>query len=140
MEILQGQCKRHSQLVGDYNEINHLINPMIDLCRRPIGKYPSGMALAHCQVDHDDPKRFFVFADGEVVINPKIISKIGTTKHKEGCLSYPFRDMKFVNRSIVVTVWYRNSKWEEVTKELEGIKAYIFQHEIDHFNGKHIYS
>ncbi len=139
MKILPNQCKKHSQPITNIKQVKPLIDDMVELCQQPIGKYPSGMALAHCQVDHDNPLRFFVFKSGEVIINPKILDEDWLVKSKEGCLSYPFRDEKIVKRYNHICVKYLNSKGIEIVTNENGKRAFIFQHEIDHFNGKAIY-
>ena len=139
MKILPNQCKRNSLPVEDIEAIKPLIEEMLLLCKRPIGKKTGGLALAHCQIDHDKPLQFFVFANGDVVINPKIIERNGKFKHKEGCLSYPFREDVLVDRYNEIDVEYLDINGERREEFREGINACIFQHEIDHFNGKHIY-
>ena len=60
----------------------------------------------------------------------------------EGCMSFPNRTEKNVERffRIKVRYWYN---WHGIpmrrTEWVEGLKAHIFQHEIDHFNGKNIF-
>lgn len=140
MRVLPNQCKKHSQPVIDFKWCKQLAEEMAKLCKEPLGKYPSALALAHCQVDHDNPLRFFVLADGEVFINPKIL--IGTTQitRTEGCYSYPFRDVKKVKRYDRISVEFTNVKGRQIKTSVKGELAHIFQHEIDHMNGKHIYS
>lgn len=69
------------------------------------------------------------------VINPKIIKKEGGQVMEEGCLSIPGVTVK-VKRALKVTVeaWDENGK--PVTIKAENLLACIFQHEIDHLNGK----
>lgn len=113
---------------------------MAELCCRPHGRKTGAMALAHCQVDKTDPLRFFVMKDGSIFINPKIIERKGESWSMEGCMSFPYLDDKKVRRAEQIKVTYLDLKGEEVTGEFTGLIAYIFQHEIDHFNGVSIYS
>jgi len=113
---------------------------MTALCQQPLGRKPYAMALAHCQVDHDDPIRLFVLKDGTAISNPQILDSKGMYWHVEGCMSFPLKNDKKVRRAREVLVKYVSSEAKEVTKWLDGIDACIFQHEIDHMNGISIYS
>jgi len=65
---------------------------------------------------------------------------------EEGCMSFPQRKPKKVDRVFRVKVryWYPveflgfKFLWRK-TEEVEGLKAQIFQHEIQHFEGENIY-
>lgn len=69
------------------------------------------------------------------VINPKIISKEGETKHREGCLSIPdfYEDVVRFER---VAVEYQNRSGERLSIEAEGLLSIAIQHEIDHLHGR----
>lgn len=69
------------------------------------------------------------------VINPKIISKDGEIKHKEGCLSIP-DFYEEVTRFERIAVAFYDRYGNERTLEADGLLAIAFQHEIDHLNGK----
>lgn len=139
MKVILGQCKKQSERVINSLETSEISN-LIELCNSPLGDFPSAVALAHCQVEHEKPKRFFVFANGEVIINPKIIKRDNKFKHTEGCMSFPFRNTKKVPRFKNIVVTYNKKNGEEVTESKEGLVACIFQHEIDHMNGRSIFS
>lgn len=139
MKIIQGQCKKQSLNVTNINQIRDLIMPIAELCKMPLGVHDGALAIAHCQVDHDNPKRFFVFADGQAIINPKILEKNGAFTHKEGCMSFMFRGQKNVKRYSEITVRYLNLDGKEITEIAKNLRACIFQHEIDHMNGIGIY-
>lgn len=71
-------------------------------------------------------------------INPIIVSSgHKKLKMKEGCLSHPYTTEKPINirRSLEITVCYYNLKAEPVNETLTGMKARIFQHEVDHLDG-----
>ena len=76
-----------------------------------------------------------------IVINPTI-KEYGRQKEKmeEGCLSH-FSTMTKngkirMKRSIEIDVIYWNGKGEKIEETLNDMPARIFQHEIDHLNGK----
>lgn len=112
------------------------------------------MAIHHSQFS-SQPYNFFVInswvvgaKDREtvVVVNPKIISKDKTTKEtvREACMSFPFRNGVKVTRYSKIKVSYQfpvddGEKLEQKEEEVEGLMAYIFQHEMEHARGTHIY-
>ncbi|SFC96645.1 peptide deformylase [Bacillus sp. OV322] len=89
---------------------------------------------------------YFTDSDGklyeECLINPKIISTSASMIYlpqSEGCLSVD-RDVKgYVPRYERVKAKAFNIKGEEVTFRLKGFPAIVFQHELDHLNGKMFY-
>src|SRR3990172_6596394 len=97
---------------------------------------PEGVGLASTQVGLDDS--FFVAKNDKKfisVINPKILSNSKRTKkYFEGCLSVP-NMWGEVKRATNIKVSYTNGEGKTITSSLEGIPAWIFQHEIDHLNG-----
>jgi peptide deformylase len=121
---------------------------MKEICNRPRGLYLNAFALAHAQVEADDPLRFFVRKDGELIINPEIIKHSKTTvDSKEACMSYPDRKPAVVQRWNVCEVTFmRYAAGDDGVKRLtrygekfSGRQAFIIQHEIDHMDGKYIY-
>jgi len=71
----------------------------------------------------------------QTFINPEITGQsFIKTYYNEGCLSLPgiFED---VLRPEKITVRYFDLNFNRVEEELDGIKARIFQHEIDHLEG-----
>lgn len=74
-----------------------------------------------------------------LICNPTIIQKSGRQTYYEGCLSVDTQnDFIYgkVERSYQIVIQGINEKREEVTIEAEGILAVVFQHEIDHLEGK----
>lgn len=70
------------------------------------------------------------------IINPVIIKRsIRKNSAEEGCLSIP-GVFGIVPRPSTVTVRYLDRRGAVVTQELSGLFARVFQHEIDHLNGK----
>ena len=96
-----------------------------------------GVGLAAPQVGIS--KRFFLYDIGEqlnVVVNPEIFEKSKETEiGQEGCLSIPevYED---VPRSVKIKVKYQDQHGNFYVKEMTGYEARVFQHELDHLNGK----
>ena len=67
-------------------------------------------------------------------VNPEIIAREGEVYEEEGCLSVPGYYAK-VARSARVRVRYLDVAGEQVEREVDGLLAVAFQHEIDHLNG-----
>ncbi|NDD26695.1 MAG: peptide deformylase [Proteobacteria bacterium] len=69
------------------------------------------------------------------LVNPRIVERSGHINGLEGCLSIPnvYGD---VERAEKVTVKAVNEKGKSVTIEASGLLARVFQHEIDHLDGK----
>lgn len=144
-------------IIDDANEIARMIDE--NDIRYEDGRYYTGKALAlhHTQVTNT-PFNFFVVTSlvGEqilqelgsrFIVNPKIdmlmpdsIQKVG-----EGCVSFPFKKEKNVERAYVCGVTYQvpDIKGEgglrTVQKQVAGLVAQMFQHECDHAEGSNIY-
>lgn len=73
-------------------------------------------------------------SDLEVFINPEILSAEGDLVWEEGCLSLPDFTEE-VNRKEKVTVRYQDVNGTVLEKKMEGFRAVILQHELDHLNG-----
>ncbi len=71
-----------------------------------------------------------------IIINPCILwhSK-EEVEDWEGCLSFPDARGK-VSRYRKIKVTYTNENGQKVVRGLNGFSARVFQHEIDHLNGK----
>jgi peptide deformylase len=70
-----------------------------------------------------------------VFINPRIIEEQGETVEEEGCLSFPGVIGKVI-RSQRVTVTAYNLKGEKFKIEAEDLLSRVWQHEIDHIDGR----
>ena len=124
---------------------------MMTMCTIPRGNYQFFDALAHTQIDDKKPLRFFVFANGFMVINPLIINHTKVAVfNNEGCMSFADEPMKtMVPRYYKITIEYQtllqDAKTKKyklsdfVTEELKGQQSFIFQHECAHLNGSNIY-
>lgn len=98
---------------------------------------PEGVGLAANQVGLTE--RFFVAKNNQkfhFFINPQIL-KAGkrTQKYFEGCLSIP-NYWGEVKRATQIKVSYLDENNQTVTRTLTGVPAWIFQHELDHLEGK----
>ncbi len=140
MEILTYPNKFLSQPTQPVKNIDGELQNMIE--RMAVTMYQApGIGLAAIQVGVN--QTFLIYdvspRDSErslqVLINPRIISREGTTiSEEEGCLSVPdFRaDVKRA-ASILIEGFDRNEK--PLRMEAEGLLAVVLQHEIDHLNG-----
>ncbi len=116
-------------------EINLIIGEMKELMYEA-----DGIGLAATQVGIHF--RIFTFDTSEeknspqVAINPKIISKSQEKiEFEEGCLSIPGLRLP-IKRSKKIIVRWIDEKGNENQKELENLESVLFQHEIDHLDGK----
>lgn len=124
-------------LKGVDGEIEELVAAMFESMRNA-----SGIGLAAPQVGHS--VRLLVLdvscvsnyehEKPMVVINPHILSVRGSSVMDEGCLSVPGVQGDVVRPS-VITLKYRNERFEELAGEFSGLVARVLQHEIDHLDG-----
>lgn len=85
-------------------------------------------------------KRDGKYGNNLFILNPKIISKSKKIKKgREGCYSCKGEGLDYdgvVPRYEKVKVKYMTLEGEEKVEEFDGFTSVIFQHEIDHLNGK----
>lgn len=121
----------------------------------PGSKYNDCFAVAQPQVSNNLLRYFVINSKwkqlteaygGDILVNPELLTKDRMTKmkSKEGCLSWPFRPIKKVKRFDEIEVKYviinNKGRIENVPhKILKGLSAIVFQHELDHLNGKSIW-
>jgi len=74
-------------------------------------------------------------ADRRIYVNPEIIASDGVQDGEEGCLSFPGINCK-VKRKRVVTVRALDRDGNIFEETGEDLPARIFQHEIDHLDGR----
>ncbi len=81
--------------------------------------------------------RNFSFKINDVIINPAILKYSGKQKIiKSICLSSPKNSKPIkIMRYSKIKVSYYNEKAKLKTKTLRGLRAYTFQHEVDHLKG-----
>lgn len=145
MKILQhNEITKKSIPVTDIEkQVKLFIKDMAEVCKRRIDNR-TGAAIAHCQVEKDNPLTFYVMANGDAIVNPEIISVNEKTLiwHSEGCLSFSRSPNVKVKRYRIIKAKYtllQSDKIIEVEKNITDMFAFIMQHEIDHFNLKYIY-
>lgn len=117
------------------NELRKTIDDMIETMQEG-----EGIGLAAPQVALS--KSFFVIDNSlieeggvpEAIVNPEILSSDGEVVIEEGCLSIPgIREE--VKRPEFIRVKYQDVQGNSHEEELDGLKARVFQHEIDHLHG-----
>jgi peptide deformylase len=115
-------------------EIDETIKEM-----RRIMEEQAGIGLGANQIGI--PWRMFIAKDGNkfyVIFNPEIIKRSGKAeKIEEGCLSAPGQVFP-VPRSEKVTLAGFDRNNRKIKIKAWGILARVFQHEVDHLNGKMI--
>ncbi|HDZ54698.1 MAG TPA: peptide deformylase [Candidatus Nealsonbacteria bacterium] len=96
-----------------------------------------GVGLAATQVGQ--LKRIIIIQtekDPLELINPKIIKRSKKTEiTEEGCLSFPGLRLK-IKRAKEVEISARDKVGLEVQISAQGLQARVFQHEIDHLDGR----
>lgn len=108
-----------------------LIDDMVSTMREEHGAGLAGNQIGLLQ-------KILVYDDGTgpgVLINPKIISAEGEQIGPEGCLSVPGLQGE-VRRAQRIVVKGLDATGKTVKIKAEGFLARIFQHEIDHLEGR----
>ena len=129
----------------DFNKVIKDAHIMYNLCFTQRDKYGGAKAVAHPQIDKNDPLRFFVTKEKKIVINPVITRHTNhTVDSLEGCLSFPDYPMIVVQRWNKCEVEYftldkEGKKLIKVFEKLNGTEAKVFQHEIQHLDSIYIY-
>lgn len=113
------------------DELDYIKSLLPDMTK--LLEFEEGAALAANQVGVI--KRFFLMKDGTLILNPEIMEISQERDFEEGCLSIPGTYAK-IKRGMQIKVKYRDADFNEVEKELSGVEAVAFQHEIDHLDGK----
>ena len=143
-----------STLVTSWGEIKDAARELMQLVDSDTfpGNKTEAIAIHHAQVS-EKPFAFFAVNSNYVesfeltrrlIINPRIVSvdQRSVVYFKEACISFPYRAGKHVLRYGRITVDYQIpiiGELEKLVEECEGLKAIVFQHEIDHQQGKNIY-
>jgi len=148
-QILPRHPKKHSRSVlkEDLQRVMADAKELHRICFEKHGVYFGAVAMAHVQIEANDPLRFFVKKDGTIICNPIIVQKDELYTHKEGCMSYSFRGVKKVirYRRIKVSCFISHVDNESIDLldrrylDIEDLEAAIYQHEIGHFNLNTIY-
>jgi len=123
--------KTAEEVAGIDDEIENLIEEMYRVMEEG-----HGVGLAAPQVGVS--KRLLVYDVGEgkhALINPRILKRSGEEYAIAGWLSIPGLQGE-VPRAAKVTVAGINEEGKKVKIKAEGLLARMFQHEIDHLDGK----
>lgn len=129
--ILRRVCDPIETVNGD---IRKLAEQMLSLMHQA-----RGVGLASSQVGV--PVRLFVCnpsgneGDDRVYINPRLSVCAGAEEHEEGCLSIPNVTVT-MRRATRVVLEALDLNSDSVRREATNLEARIFQHEIDHLNGR----
>ena len=94
-----------------------------------------GVGLAAPQIGYD--KRIFVInfnGDLRTFINPIISDANNLTLNREGCLSLPGKEY-IRPRHSKITVIYQTPLGKTESRQMFGMAACVFQHELDHLDG-----
>lgn len=118
------------------------------------GKYPVASSISHCQMEENDPLRFFVLGNSwhvfegnpvklkkffgfpwpRTIINPEIIAHgKSEIKSREGCMGFPHEKTIRIKRWEVIVVKYWTF-FGPREKKFYLYRACVIQHEIDHMN------
>ncbi|HEX9819918.1 MAG TPA: peptide deformylase [Methylomirabilota bacterium] len=113
-------------------EIRRLVDDMVDTMYDEVG-----IGLAAPQVGVS--LRLMVVGDEEgrgvqALVNPAITEQGGEVKAEEGCLSLP-GIFASVTRAEWVTLEAQDLEGRPVSITARGLRARVFQHEIDHLDG-----
>jgi peptide deformylase len=125
--------RRRAQPVGAVTpEIRRLVDDMIDTMYDELG-----LGLAAPQVGAS--VRLMVVGDEEgqgaqALLNPTLSAQGGTVTAEEGCLSVP-GVFAPVTRAEWVTLEAQDLDGRPVAITARGLRARVFQHEIDHLDG-----
>ncbi|MFH1440547.1 MAG: peptide deformylase [Candidatus Omnitrophota bacterium] len=96
----------------------------------------SGIGLAAPQVGLDEALIVVDIGTGLYkLVNPKIVKIEGAQSIEEGCLSVPGIGVK-VKRAKKIIIEAQDEFGKNVVIEAEDLLACVFQHEIDHLNGR----
>ncbi|MBT9175443.1 MAG: Peptide deformylase [candidate division WS2 bacterium] len=125
--VLKKPAKRLQKIT---DEVLDIVSDMLDTLNEN-----RGVGLAANQVNI--LKRIILVDEGEDVfclINPRLVKAEGEEIATEGCLSFP-KIIAEVKRAKKIKVKGQTLQGKNICKEIEGIVARIYQHEIDHLNG-----
>lgn len=137
------RCPDFQAIKADVNEMHKLMAGMpMEL---------KGLSLHHAQVSNA-PYNFFVIApymrqyfNGyHMIANPRYKKRDERRAFQEVCMSYPHRPPKNTVRFYRITIECEvehdlGGRFRTTELELQGIAAYMVQHETDHARGIYIY-
>ena len=137
------RLKQISKEVTEFNEELHsLLNDMYDtmLSKKGIGLAAIQIGVAKraliINLPEDDSDDVIIKKEDTLeIINPIFITKEGSCKHQEGCLSIPgvYED---IERAEHIVLEYQDRYGKKKTIENNEFLAIAIQHEMDHLDGK----
>jgi peptide deformylase len=122
----------------DIPEVLELAGEMVKFCHEK-----GGIGLSAPQIGIN--KRFFVWLDSidkwQLAINPRVFPDGNKSINlMERCLSYPGKYFRIKRFKRITAVFYNvngeTGKLEKYSRKLSGDRAWVFQHECDHLDGK----
>ena len=119
----------------DIRKDNELMREIILALKDTLREHKDGVGLAAPQIGYD--KRIFVInfnGDLRTFINPIISEANNLTLNREGCLSLPGKEY-IRPRHSKITVVYQTPLGKVESRQMFGLAACVFQHELDHLDG-----
>ncbi|HER35013.1 MAG: peptide deformylase [Halothiobacillaceae bacterium] len=98
-----------------------------------------GIGLAATQID--EHRRLFVAdvsedrSGAQAFVNPEILALEGAIESEEGCLSIPEIN-ETITRAERIRVRAQDAAGKTFEREIDGLLAICFQHELDHLDGR----
>lgn len=138
MPLLKPSDPRLYEPSAPVADIQAEVLPKIPVLLLELNRARNSVALSAPQVGI--MLRFFVYRSPalSVVVNPVILSREGVQVSREGCLSWPGK-FTTLARSKVIRVRWQDENGTLHEKDISGRFACVFQHEIDHLDGKCIF-
>lgn len=119
----------------DVRKDNEIVREITLNLKDTIREYKTAVGLAAPQIGYD--KRIFVInfnGDLRTFINPIISKAENLTLSRESCLSFPGKEY-IRPRHSKITVMYQTPLGKVESKQMFGLAAIVFQHELDHLDG-----
>lgn len=119
----------------DIRKDNELMREIIISLKDTLREHKDGVGLAAPQIGYD--KRIFVInfnGDLRTFINPIISEANNLTLNRESCLSLPGKSY-IRPRHSKITVVYQTPLGKVESRQMFGLAACVFQHELDHLDG-----
>lgn len=157
MKIIQPAHNKPAAIVKTWGEIKEEAETLREFVNEGKfeGHYEKAYAISHAQVSND-PKHFFVLhKDHEKLFGTWCVINQGLAPKgknpacrepvyfKEACMSFPFRKPQSTERFNKIRIKYKVpfliTSWRTKVADLEGLPAFIAQHEAMHAAGKNIY-
>lgn len=141
-EIITYPDKRLYQKSKEVNVFDEKLHTLLDdMYDTMISKNGIGLAAIQIAVPLKVVVINLLNEDGEQLrentieaINPKIITKEGSTTFEEGCLSVP-GFYEIVQRAEIIEVLYQDRFANKIKRKMDALLAIAMQHEMDHLDG-----